>query len=520
MSHRTRTIIAVVLCLFGLAYASPNLFPRQPGPPPEGITAYLPVHPLTLGLDLQGGSHLLLEIDAQTVIAERLDDLDLDLRRAFREARIEFARMGILGQSLRGEITNPEQLETAEEILSDIAHDRLTFTLEDTGTFTIDYTDAGLLALRSDILSQSIEVVRRRIDALGTNEPVIQQQGQDRIIVQLPGEDDPVRVRRLLGETAKLTYHMVHQTLRRPSEGRGYLVLPDRDVDSEGNPVAWYALERRVVVSGENLTNAQPSFDNNGQPAVTLAFDSVGTRRFGETTANNVGRQLAIVLDREVLVAPVINVPILEGNAIISGGGFTVSSANELSILLRAGALPAPMKIIEERSVGPKLGADSIRAGQMASIIALLAVVVFMILRYRLYGVIATVSLLMSLVLVVAILSVLGSTLTLPGIAGIVLTVGMAVDANILIFSRIREESRRGLSTVAAVHEGYKNALTTIIDSNLTTLIGALILFYFGSGAIRGFAVTLSVGVVCSMVTAIMVTRLLLVALEQRRRHA
>ncbi|MCZ6763555.1 MAG: protein translocase subunit SecD, partial [Alphaproteobacteria bacterium] len=349
-----------------------------------------------------------------------------------------------------------------------------------------------------------------RVDETGTSEPLIQRQGDDRILVQLPGLDDPERIKRLLGTTAKLNFHMVD-----PRVGPEDSVPPGsmRLVMQEGGEIV---VQREVVVSGDRLVDSQPSFQD-GRPVVSFRFDAAGGKAFGKVTADNVGQLLAIVLDDVVVSAPRIQGPIPGGNGIITGQ-FSVQEASDLALVLRAGALPAPLSILEERSVGPGLGADSIAAGKIASVIGLIGVVIFMVVAYGLFGLMADVALFINLLIILAVLSVLQATLTLPGIAGIVLTIGMAVDANVLIFERIREEVDNGRTPISAIDAGYRRALTTIIDSNLTTLIAAILLFQFGSGPIKGFAVTLSIGIVSSMFTAIMVTRLMVVGwLWQRR---
>ena len=369
-------------------------------------------------------------------------------------------------------------------------------------------------------VQQSIEIVRRRVDETGTREPTIQRQGDDRILVQLPGLDDPERIKRLLGKTAKMTFHLIdnRNSVEAAKAGRmppGSRLLSSDDVDSNGQS-RMYLIRKRIMVSGDTLIDSQPSTDGRtNEPVVTFRFDTAGAKRFGLATSKNVGKLFAIVLDGKVISAPVIREPILGGSGQISGS-FTFQSAQDLALLLRAGALPAPLTILEERSVGPGLGADSIAAGKIASILGMIAVLVFMAAAYGLFGFMADVALVVNMVLILGVLSFLQATLTLPGIAGIVLTIGMAVDANVLVFERIREEVRSGRTPISAVDTGYSRAFTTIMDANLTTLIAALLLYVFGSGPVRGFAVTLSIGIVTSMFTAIMLTRLLVVTWLRR----
>jgi preprotein translocase subunit SecD len=363
-------------------------------------------------------------------------------------------------------------------------------------------------------------MVRRRIDEVGTREPTIQRQGAARILVQVPGEKNPDAIKRLLGQTAKLNFHLVDLDTSVPQALSGNLpagsMLLEGAEDEGGGQVV---VRKRVEVSGENLVNAQPTYQQN-EPVVSFTFDNVGARKFGNVTRDHVNELLAIVLDDRVISSPRINEPILGGNGIISGS-FTVESANELAILLRAGALPAPLTVVEERTVGPDLGADSIAAGKWAGVIGLIAVMVFMALYYGpIFGLAADIALAVNLILIAALLSMLQATLTLPGIAGIVLTIGMAVDANVLVFERIREEARVGKSPIAAVDTGYREAMRTIIDANVTTLIAAVLLYAFGSGPVRGFAVTLGCGIITSMFTAIMLTRLLISTWLRRSRPA
>jgi preprotein translocase subunit SecD len=365
--------------------------------------------------------------------------------------------------------------------------------------------------------------VRKRIDETGVREPTIQRQGDDRILVQLPGLDDPERVKQLLGKTAKMSFHLVDHRVSPSDALRGNVppgtkILPSIDeIGSDGRPRV-YAVRKRVMVSGDNLIDAQPTIDQrDNQPVVSFRFDASGGKRFGDVTQANVNRPFAIVLDGTVISAPVIREPILGGSGIISGN-FTTQTAQDLALLLRAGALPAPLTILEERSVGPGLGADSIAAGKIASIIGLVAVIIFMVVVYGLFGAMADVALAVNMLLIGGALSLMQATLTLPGIAGIVLTIGMAVDANVLIFERIREEVRVGRTPISAVDAGYSRAITTIIDANVTTLIAAILLYIFGSGPVRGFAVTLAIGIVTSMFTAIMLTRLLVVTWLRRTR--
>ncbi len=491
-----------IICAFGIIYAVPNFFPEDTF---EGLPDYAPGKTMSLGLDLQGGSHLLLEVDTDTVITERFESTEDAIRRALRGERIGYTNLSVQGASVRFGLRDAAR---ANEVLSLIREIDLTLQVsEDNAQFAVTLDEQGLAEARTNAVDQSVEIIRRRIDELGTREPLIQRQGAERIVVQVPGFDDPEALKSVIGQTAKMTFHLLEEGstpgVAPNSAPPGTMILPANE--GGGN----YLVERRVRVSGERLTDAQPSFQDN-QPVVSFRFDTLGARQFGDVTKDNVGRYLAIVLDNKVISAPVIRDAILGGSGIISGA-FSVQEVGDLSLLLRAGALPAPISFLEERTVGPGLGQDSIDAGRIASIVGMILVVGFMVLSYGRFGMMANAALIINIMLIVAILSALQATLTLPGIAGIVLTIGMAVDANVLIFERIREETRAGRTPLSAVDSGYRQALTTIIDANVTTLIAAVLLFAFGSGPIKGFAVTLSVGILTSMFTAIMVTRFLVV---------
>lgn len=524
---RWKIVFVVALCALGAVFALPNVLPRSVV---QSLPEWMHLRQINLGLDLQGGSHLLLEVEYQVVLRERLEDLVSSMRRVLREESVGYTGLGVTDDAAVVTLRDAADWDRVSAALRDLGQpvdgglfggsaSDLTVT-EDGGQVRLALTERAVEARRRLAVQQAIEIVRRRIDETGTREPSIQAQGPDRILVQLPGVDDPDRVKRLLGETAKLNFHLVDEDASVGDALAGRVPPGSRLLYEEGSggKSVPYVIRRRVMVSGENLVDAQPSFDQ-GRPIVSFRFDSVGGQRFGQATSENVGKRMAIVLDDKVISAPVIETPILGGSGIIRGR-FTVQEVQDLALLLRAGALPAPLKILEERTVGPGLGADSIAAGQVASVLGLVFVTVFMAMAYGRFGVMADVALLVNLVLIVGLLSLLQATLTLPGIAGIVLTVGMAVDANVLIFERIREEARAGRSPVPAIDAGYKRALATIIDANLTTLIAAVLLFAVGSGPVKGFAVTLGIGILTSMFTAIMVTRLLVVLWLRRRRPA
>jgi preprotein translocase subunit SecD len=507
-----KVIFVAVICGFGVLFVIPNFLSRDMA---DSLPDWLPHKQISLGLDLQGGSHLLLEVDFGAVIQERLENLVDSVRSELRKARIRYARLGAAGHSVNVTIKDLADGEKALELIRNL-EPGVEASLADGGVITLTLTEQALKERRDSAVEQSIEIVRRRIDETGVREPTIIRQGEERVLVQLPGVDDPERVKRLLGKTAKMTFQMVDNqvSVGEAMGGRlppGSVLMPSAsETTSDGQP-QMYVVRKRVMLSGDSLVNAQPGSDpRTGEPVVNFRFDAAGGKRFGDVTRDNVNRLFAIVLDGKVISAPQIREPILGGSGQISGS-FTFQSAQDLALLLRAGALPAPLIILEERTVGPGLGADSIAAGKIASIIGLLLVVGFMVLTYGRFGAMADVALLFNMILIGASLSVLQASLTLPGIAGVVLTVGMAVDANVLIFERIREELRIGRTPISAVDAGYSRAIKTIIDANVTTLIAAVLLYQFGSGPVRGFAVTLAIGIVASLFTAVMLTRLMVV---------
>lgn len=501
--------IVLLLVAIGILYALPNLFSRGDD---KGGPAFIPGQAINLGLDLQGGSHLLLQADLNAVIAERMVGVQENLRLAFRAEKIRFrnlkAEKDSVSFALRDAADDSVVNTRMETILRDLGSD---FDAVQSGqSTTIRFNEAGLQNLANQTVEQAIEIIRRRLDPDGTKEPVIQRQGKDRILVQLPGVDDPERIKRLIGRTARLTFQLVEmRSTAQEARSSGRVPPGSMLLESAEEGGAEYLVEKRVMVSGELLENASAGFDQNNRPAVNFQLNAEGGRRFGRVTGENIGRPFAIVLDGKVVSAPVIQSQIFGSGQIT--GNFSVAETNELALILRAGALPAPLIILEERSVGPGLGADSIAAGQIAALVGLALVIIYMVLSYGLFGLFADIALTVNIVLILGALSALQATLTLPGIAGIVLTMGMAVDANVLVFERIREELRGGRRVAQAIEAGYSRALSTIIDSNLTTLFAALFLFVFGSGPIKGFAVTLSLGIATSMFTALMVTRLLIV---------
>ncbi len=477
---------------------------------------WMPSGLVNLGLDLRGGAHLLAEVQVTDVYKARMDGLWPQVRDALRDVRAEVGSVrrqpAQVAHELRVEIENAANMATAVQAVRALASNVITLT--GVGQTDIDVTAQGNVLIvqlseaeRAQVdqrtLQQSLEIIRTRVDTAGTREPTIQRQGADRILIQVPGIGSASELKALIGTTAKLTFNPVVRrgTSEDQTPGAGNVSLPS--MDEQG---VWYTVEEVPVVSGEDLTNAKGDFDQNGRPAVSFQFDARGARAFGDYTARNIGAPFAIVLDGEVISAPVIQSHIPGGSGIITGN-FTVEEANRLAVLLSAGALPATMTFLEERTIGPELGQDSVDAGKVAAVIGMVAVSLFMIASYGLFGVFAVVSLALNMALIFGILSMIGATLTLPGIAGIVLIIGMAVDANVLVFERIREELRNAKSPARAIEIGYERALSAIMDANLTTLITSMVLFTMGSGPVRGFAVTLAVGIITSVFTALFVTR-------------
>ncbi len=496
---RWKFILVLVTCFLGIAYSLPNLMSvDSQNWVKTNLPGWMPNKTINLGLDLRGGAHLLYQVDIGVVFKEREDMLVQDARTSMREEKIGYSRIGTLDKGMRVVLRDAAQGEAARKILRNLGQDMVVTSAADGMTLEARLSDIEVQTIVNQTIEQSIEIVRRRVDELGTTEPSIARQGDDRILLQVPGANAE-DLKRIVGTTAKLTFHLLSDS------GVGGKRLPM--VDEPGRDIS---IERRAMITGEMLDTAAPSFGQSGEAVVSFRLNGVGARRFCKVSTDNVGKPFAIVLDDAVISAPVIREPICGGNGQISGG-FDVQAANDLALLLRAGALPAPLSVIEERTVGPSLGADSIASGQVAALIGMALVLVFMAGSYGLFGLMANVALLVNVALIFGILSVMQATLTLPGIAGIVLTIGMAVDANVLIFERIREELREGRSPMSAIDAGYSRAMATIIDSNLTTLIAAIILFSFGTGPIKGFAVTLGVGIMTSFFAAIMITRVMVV---------
>ena len=466
---------------------------------------------INLGLDLQGGSYLLLEIDNAPVIEQKLQNLTTTIRNYFKDQNIKINNIKIEDEKIFFNVDDQNKqvvLDTFIDENSDINPYYPRFKshqleIEDMGlNLKVNFSTQGLIALKTSSQDQAIEIVRRRIDEVGTNEPNILKRGNNRILVELPGLDDPMRVKSLLGKTANLTFRFVTNN-NEDSFGAEKLKYEDRDEEAN--------VSKRIILSGENILDAQPRMNNQtNETVVSFTLDSVGAKRFGKATSNGIGKQLAIVLDGKIISAPVIRDTIASGSGQISGG-FTFQSATDLALLLRSGALPAPLKIIEERTVGPDLGQDSINAGMIALVIGFAFVILFIFIKYKVFGLITNITLVINLFLLIGILTIFEATLTLPGIAGIILTVGMAVDANVLIFERIKEELKDEKNNLIAFDSGYTKSRTAILDANITTLLAAIILFFMGSGPIKGFSLTLGIGIFTTLFSVYFIARLLTV---------
>ncbi len=541
-----KRVLIIGLCLLGLAMAAPNLFYNRVEGHNDALAAFektgamtaaqeearagwpdwLPSGLVNLGLDLRGGAHLLAEVKVAEVYKARMDALWPEMRKALAAERATIGavrRMPSGEDELKIQIGEPGQIARAVEIARTLATPVVTLTgvgqndIEVTGTgdtITVRLSPAEQAATDERTMQQSLEIVRRRVDAAGTREPTIMRQGNDRILIEVPGIGSAAELKDLIGTTAKLTFQPVVGRGSNPNAnpGAGNEILPAAD---DAN--LFYTLDKVPVVSGDELTDARPDTDQNGTPAVAFRFNPTGARAFGDYTANHIGEPFAIVLDGKVISAPVIQSHIAGGSGIITGR-FSVQEATDLALLLRAGALPAGMTFLEERTIGPELGQDSIDAGRIAAVVGLVAVVGFMIATYGLFGVFASLALLINIAMIFGFMSMIGATLTLPGIAGIVLTMGTAVDANVLVFERIREELRTAKGPARAIELGYEKAMSAIVDANVTTFITGVILFVLGAGPVRGFAVTLIVGIITSVFTAIWVTRVMVAAWYARRR--
>ena len=464
---------------------------------------------INLGLDLQGGSYLLLEIDNAPVIEQKLQNTSTLVRSFFKEKNIRIANIDLNNQKLSFSVEDQFKQQVIDEFRSENSDINPYYPVFKSHQFNINevgdklelsFSNQGLVELKTSSQDQALEIVRRRIDEIGTNEPNILKRGNDRVLVELPGLDDPMRIKSLLGKTANLTFRFVSNDNQ---DSFGVEKLQYEDGSNED------FVSKRIILSGENLLDAQPRMNNQtNETVVSFTLDRVGAKRFGKATSSNIGRQLAIVLDGKIISAPVIRDTIASGNGQISGG-FTFQSATDLALLLRSGALPAPLNIIEERTVGPDLGQDSINAGMIALLIGFLLVIFYIFFKYKIFGLITNLTLIINLIILLGVLTLFEATLTLPGIAGIILTVGMAVDANVLIFERIKEELKNENNNIIAFDSGYTKSRTAILDANITTLLAAIILFFMGSGPIKGFSVTLGVGIFTTLFSVYFIARLL-----------
>ena len=508
-----KIVSVVALVLFGVFLVVPSFVPRERVDAIQKAVPAIPFRQIVLGLDLQGGAHLMLEVDASDVLKKQIDNLRDDVRRVLREERV--ALSGGIGRAARGVQVRVESAADRAKVVPKIralsqvaggvggAGGQPTLSVEESsdGQITVNVTEAGVNDRVRRAVDQTVEVMRRRVDGLGMREPNIQRQGADRVVIDVPGLQDTQELKDIIGKTANLEFRLVADPGADPGETE---TLPHKDGGGT------LSIEKRVMVQGADLTDAQPGFDSRtNEPIVNFAFNSRGAQRFGEVTAANVGRPFAIVLDNEVISAPRILSPITGGRGQISGS-FTVKGANDLAVLLRAGALPAKVTVVEERTVGPGLGQDSIDAGKLAAYVAGVLVFTYMVMNYGVFGLFANLALAVHILFIFSALAFLGATLTLPGIAGIVFTIGLAVDANVLIYERIREEFKQGRSVISSLDAGFKRAFGTIMDANVTSFVAALILYLFGSGPVRGFGVSMILGILTSVITAVTMTRMMI----------
>ncbi len=502
-----KILFVIGVCFTAIYFLIPNLYGKSEV---TALSNFFSKKQVNLGLDLQGGSHLLLEVDTKSVLKEKSEDLVDDVRKSLRKSKIKYSNLGSRITGAVVNITEADKVDLAKKnILENI--DKGISVKNEQGKISLNFSEQYIIDSRLKTVEQSIEVVRKRVDESGTKEPTIQKQGEERIVVQLPGIKDPERIKSLIGRTAKLNFHMLDPTTVELAEQRGKMP-PGTFKAVNADPSAYekqFVVKKRVLLTGERLKNAAATVDaQSGRYVVAFEFDKKGAKKFAKITTDNVYQRLAILLDNRVVSAPQIREPITGGQGNISGN-FSPETANDLAVLLRAGSLPAPIKVLEERTVGPSLGIDSIEAGKKALAIGFILVIFFMLVRYKAFGIVADFAIILNIILLIAMLSAIEATLTMPGIAGIVLTVGMAVDANVLVFERIKEEIRSGRSIINSIDLGYKFAVKTILDANFTTLIAALLLYNYGSGPIKGFAVTLSIGIITSMFTALIFTKMI-----------
>ena len=489
------TIISFII--FGFVFFLPNVFKSE--------VSFLPKKKVVLGLDLQGGSYLLLEVNSKPLFKDKLETKSFELKKKLRSERINYNNFTIKNSTLSFEFN----VKNKDNILKVLNDNKINENIDETNKelnyevlnnqININLSESYQKRIKKNAMEQSLEIIRSRIDELGTREPTIIAQGEERILIELPGIKNPKRIKEIIGTTAKLTFRFIADN---DAKKQSYEKLQSK------NNLETYNVQKKLVLSGEHLTDAQPGFDNlNNSSVVNFKLDGFGAKKFAYATKNNIGKRLAIIIDDKVVSAPVVRDAITTGNGQISGS-FSVEEANNLSIVLRSGALPAPMSIIEERTVGPDLGQESIDKGVISLIIGFILVILYIFYNYKIFGIFANISLFINLILLVSVLTVLGATLTLPGIAGIILTVGMAVDANVLIYERIKEELKIEGNVLIAFDNGYKRVLTTLLDANITTLIAAFVLYFIGSGPIKGFAVTLAIGIITSLFTTFILGRL------------
>jgi preprotein translocase subunit SecD len=512
---RWKVTVCLLAVLFGLAFTLPNVIPQKTL---DAFPSWIPHQKLNLGLDLQGGSYLLMEVDTNALKTERLTNLIEDVRTTLRDQSIPFAGLGQADNAVSVQITDPSQVDKAHQALAKLSQpiaggggQDLNVSTLSGGTIRLALSDQAMEAESVKAVEQSIEKIRRRVDALGTKEPSITRQGTNRIVIEAPGESDPERLKDVIGKTAKLTFQMVDDSVTPEDQQAGRIPPDDQILPMDEKRAPPLVVKKRSVVTGEMLTDASQGFDSqSGAATVNFRFNGVGSQRFGQVTAANVGKLFAIVLDGKILSAPRINTPITGGSGQITGN-FTPESANDLAVLLRAGALPAPLTVIEQRSVGAELGADAVRAGQISAVLGFVVILSFIVLAYGfLFGGIAVAALVVNALLIIACMSLTQATLTLPGVAGMILSMALAVDASVLIYERIRDEARAGHSALSAADHGFRRALVSILDANVTTLIAGGIMFNFGAGPVRGFAWSLSIGVFTSVFSAVVVTQVLL----------
>ncbi|AAK23966.1 protein translocase subunit SecD [Caulobacter vibrioides] len=513
---RWKIVLVTFSVIFGILFTLPNLLPQKTL---DSFPDWLPKQKLNLGLDLQGGSYLMYEVDTDALRKERLKNLVEDVRTVLRGEQITFGELAEVNGTVRLRIADAAKVDEAANLLrrsvgspfaGSISGRDVSVDKRDDQRLELSFIPEAAAQDASMAVDQSIETIRRRIDTLGTKEPNITRQGADRIVIQAAGESDPERLKAVVGKTAKLTFQMVDDSVTPEDIAAGRIPPGSEALPSDDRYQAAYVVRKRALVSGDELVDSRQSFDDRGAPAVSFKFNGSGSRKFGDATARNVGKRFAIVLDGRIISAPTINGAILGGSGIITGS-FTAESASDLALLLRSGALPAPLKVEQQNTVGAELGADAVRAGAISTLVAFITIVVFMILSYGLlFGGISVIALIINGMLIVAAMSLTQATLTLPGIAGLILTLAVAVDANVLIYERMRDEARAGKSPILAADAGFSRAMTTIIDANVTTLVAAGIMFAFGAGPVRGFAWTLSIGVFTSVFTAVLVSQLLI----------